>query len=766
MLLGVQFEPFLPPWILIAGFFLSAAVVFLSYWRRLRQQESLLVYVFLLFKIGALVVLVFMLARPVTQTRRKEKVHTVLPVLLDASESMGVEDQAGTTRFNKARDLILYHLSKQLSEDFDLRLYTFGSFLEPQTEGTLAAIPAAYGSSTDIGGAVIESLRREGKRVDALVLLSDGVHNLGTHPAEITPALKQQGVRVYTVGIGQAGDYKDVEIGSISVPTMVFMNEEVPVTFDIRSYGYKSVSAEVILQGTLVDETTAKVVQSDTTAAAKGNTMVLARQTVELTEKFPQERGKITFTIGERGTYQLTLSTQVLADERVTSNNQKQVEVHVTRERMQVLFLEGRPRWGYGFLVRALRSDPRIALHAVLEIAEGTFYHQRTGKQQDQSEKWDYPKRTTDLKDVDLLILGDVSPKRFGEEGLKAIVDAVSEKGMSVVLVAGESSFGQDGFYGTPMEAILPAELKGEQQVLPSSPLSYFVTPEGTNHPVFRVSSDPIEMQALLGNLPEMGAYWPLGKARPAALVLMTGKTDAAGDSPILLAVQKYGRGRTAILATDEWYRWSFMKGSDQPGQVLLRRFWQGFVRWIIMGDIEDKDALAISLEQEQYIQGKEIEIKVRHSSFDATGANKPVLWISSPDFGQKQFQLEPMEAPGWYRVAFLPSVLGAYKLLARVEQSGKEPLTAEREFRVEPYVMEQRSAGMNEQLLRSLSTDTGGLYFSAENVTDLPRTVPKGEKEVERTITRQLWNSPMLYGLLFLLMSTEWIWRRLRDLP
>lgn len=758
----MQFEPFLPPWILITGFAFSALVVFLSYWRRLREHESRLTWVFLLLKLGALAVLVFMLARPVAQTRKKEKVHTVVPVLLDASESMGVEDQAGTTRFNKARDSLLFQLSKQLSEEFDLRLYTFGSFLEPQTEGTLAAIPAAYGSSTDIGGAVIESLRREGRRVDAVVLLSDGVHNLGTHPSEITPALTQEGVRVYTVGVGQAGDYKDIEIGSISVPTMVFMNEEVPVTFDIRSYGYKSVSAEVILTGTLKDGTT---MRSDGTST--GGSVVLAQQTVELTEKFPQERGKMNFTIGERGTYQLTLSTQVLADERVTTNNQKQVEIHVTRERMQVLFLEGRPRWGFGFLVRALRSDPRIALHAVLEIADGAFHHQRTGAQDSQLGDWKYPQRASDFKDIDLLILGDVSPARFGLEGIEAIVQAVSEKGMSVALVAGESSFGKDGFYSTPLEKILPAELKGDQPVVPQSPLDYFVTPEGMNHPVFRVGSDPIEMQALLGNLPDVGAFWPLGQARPAALVLMTGRTETPGEAPILLAVQKYGRGRTAVLATDEWYRWSFMKGSDQPGQRLLRRFWQGFVRWIIMGDIEDKDALAISLEQEQYIQGKEIEIKIRYSSFDTVGVRTPNLLVSSPDFGQRQLDLEPMEAPGWFKVNYQPPVLGAYKLMARVEQSdGKEPLTAERDFRVEPYVMEQRSAGMNEQLLRSLSSDTGGLYFSVDNVSELPRAIPKGEKEVERTITKPLWNSPMLYGLLFLLMSTEWIWRRLRDLP
>jgi hypothetical protein len=82
------------------------------------------------------------------------------------------------------------------------------------TDGNKTAAKAAIGgiaadANTNIGGGLLQSLNEitgAGKPVsnEVIVLLSDGRHNVGTHPDSVLPAIKQRGVTVYTIGLGDA----------------------------------------------------------------------------------------------------------------------------------------------------------------------------------------------------------------------------------------------------------------------------------------------------------------------------------------------------------------------------------------------------------------------------------------------------------------------------------------------------------------------------------------------------------------------------------
>lgn len=102
-------------------------------------------------------------------------------------------DRAGVTSFSDAASVD----------------YPMNQMSAANKASALAAISGLQASgSTNIGGGLQASLGQitgEGDKVagEVIVLLSDGMHNTGTDPDSVLPALKQRGVTVHTIGLGQ-----------------------------------------------------------------------------------------------------------------------------------------------------------------------------------------------------------------------------------------------------------------------------------------------------------------------------------------------------------------------------------------------------------------------------------------------------------------------------------------------------------------------------------------------------------------------------------
>jgi uncharacterized protein YegL len=84
--------------------------------------------------------------------------------------------------------------------------------ISPMTGTNKSAAKAAInalsaGGATNIGGGLqtaLDMILGEGDPVsnEVIVLLSDGLHNTGTAPASVLPAIQNRGVTVYTIGVG------------------------------------------------------------------------------------------------------------------------------------------------------------------------------------------------------------------------------------------------------------------------------------------------------------------------------------------------------------------------------------------------------------------------------------------------------------------------------------------------------------------------------------------------------------------------------------
>ena len=100
----------------------------------------------------------------------------MLTVLIDATQSMEHADSAGgRSRFAEAGG-IAAAVADHLNDRYEVHLRTFAKKTAPIEPAELASLKPT-GETTDLAAAIDESLQGDVPQGQALVLLSDGIHN-------------------------------------------------------------------------------------------------------------------------------------------------------------------------------------------------------------------------------------------------------------------------------------------------------------------------------------------------------------------------------------------------------------------------------------------------------------------------------------------------------------------------------------------------------------------------------------------------------------
>jgi hypothetical protein len=63
--------------------------------------------------------------------------------------------------------------------------------------------------------------------------------------------------------------------------------------------------------------------------------------------------------------------------------------------------------------------------------------------------------------------------------------------------------------------------------------------------------------------------------------------------------------------------------------------------------------------------------------------------------------------------------------------------------------------------LLEKLSSETGGRYWKPQELSKLPGEISYSEAGITVRDTKDLWNMPIIFFLIILLRSSEWLLRR-----
>ena len=442
------------------------------------------------------------------------------------------------------------------------------------------------------------------------------------------------------------------------------------------------------------------------------------------------------------------------------SNNEKPVPIFVTDPVWRILYVEARPRWEFKSLSRVLAAYKNIEHTSVVRTAPDKVMIQGTNPAESARIATMTPDQIRRLKAI---IIGDVPRSFFTPQQLATIASFV-EQGGSVLLLAGKSSFGLDGFGGTPLERVLPVRLRKIASYMERR-FRVRLTNEGKAHPAFQgVEHD-------WSRAPELISLVGIAGVKPGATVLME-TTD--GESLPVVVVHRYGHGKAAVVLTDCTWRWRLGLADGTIDVDLQTIFWRRLITWLMPEEKGEKETRAVQLVADKlhYEINEQVTLTVTATDSEGKAVRnaKVVCRIYAPDGKviERQAALTKVgagEGAEAYVATFLPYTNGKYRVVATARQDGLDLGRDQLALVVGDTSIEKKETDPDRDLLKRLATSSNGKYYDsveAERVADDLVLEPK--KHTWRQ-TQEVWDRWWVFLALLGLVAAEWTIRRMRQL-
>jgi len=735
-------SPVVPTWLLALGAIVALAVAAWGYARVQGLGRGHRVGLATL-RGSALLVVIACLARPTLVVASAVPQRNVLAVLLDDSRSMALKDGGAESRAAAAERVFADSsaLVRALADRFALRFYRFAADVRPAAS---AAGLRTLGTRTDLAAA-LEGARQElaGTPIAGMVVVTDGADNAGHELDPALLALKARRIPVYTVGAGVERFPRDVAIERIAMPArpLAGANLLVDVTLRLRGVAGEKVALAVEADG--------RVVGTETVTFPSNEEVVRVR--VRVAELPP-------------GTHRITVRAPALARETIAENNEAHGVVQVRAGPDRILYIEGEPRSELGFLRRAIASDSAVQLVALLRSADQKFL--RLGVRDSLELVGGFPTTREELFAYRGLMVGSVEAAFFTPDQLRMLAEFVSQRGGGLLALGGRAAFAEGGYRGTPLAEVLPIALDRSPRDTGGAPIELRLRPTvaGLAQPALRLAATDAATSQRWDSMPPISVVNSLGSLRPGASALLTGRrTGESVDFPVY-ATQRFGRGTASIFAPQDSWRWK-MDPYSPLEDVTHETFWRQLARSLTE---ESPERVEITAVPARVAPGEPVELRARvaDESYNDVNDAAVVATVRTPGGRVTEVPLEwALAENGVYVGRFVAEEAGLYTIGAD-SRRGRDTIRApQAALLADDAGADVEQAELRAPLLRRIAQETSGKYYPLEGAAALADDVQYTESGVSVRDALDLWDMPIVFMLLALLLGAEWGVRRSRGL-
>ncbi|ODR97124.1 hypothetical protein AUC70_12670 [Methyloceanibacter stevinii] len=584
---SITFVPFVPwpaIWI-IAG--IGAVLLVLLFWRARRGA---------VLRLLTFAALLLALANPHLKREDREPLNDIVTVVVDDSQSQTLAGR--TARTAELRNA----LEERLKEvpDLETRVVRSGSSTdEPDRDGTMLF--------TDLGQALADV---PPDRLAGVIMITDGqVHDV---PEKVAALGFDAPVHALLTG---KDDEFDRRLEVIAAPRFGIVGSTQTVEVKVSE---------------------SKPREDDIT------TLTITQQGKE-PEKEIVRIGtpvEIPVDIKHAGPNIVEIKVDGADGELTEINNRVLLPIEGVRENLRVLLVSGEPHAGERTWRNMLKSDASVDLvhFTILRPPE-----KQDGTPINQLSLIAFPTRELfqeKLDQFDLIIFD-----RYQRRGVLPLlylenVARYVERGGAVLVSSGDDYASPLSLYRTPLGSILPAAPSGRVVERPYRPaLSEF----GAKHPV---TGDLAGARGggEDGSKPTWGRWFRVVDVSPRdAEVLMTG----ADDRP-LLVIGERGKGRVAVLLSDQAWLWARGYDGGGPYSDLLRRL----AHWLMKEpELEEETLRASSKGQSLIIERRSIEDEIDPVTVTTPSGEEMTVTLDKGERGiwRKVIQVDEH---GVYRIA------------------------------------------------------------------------------------------------------------------
>jgi uncharacterized membrane protein len=737
-----------PGWLLVVLIVLSA--VGLGVFLRFRMRDaapklrSWRVWVIWALQSTMIALVLVLLWQPAVTVAELSSQQNIIAVLLDDSRSMAIADSGGNgsmTREAAAIQSMQSGVLAGLQRRFQTRVYRLDA--KAVRAATLDGIkPEA--AATHISDSLAQFVKDTADLpIGAIVLLTDGAENssgpeASNVDADAMNALHNRQLPVHTVGFGRERLGHDVELTDVNVASSAVADARMNATVSFRQRGFAGAKA------------TLQIRDGDKT---------LATREVALGTDGAIQSENLYFSAGDAGAKSLQFSVGPITGEENTANNALARLLNVTNEKRRILYIEGEPRWEYKFIRRAAEDDPTIQIVSMLRTTENKIYRQGISSPTELADG--FPVRAEDLFGYQGIIIGSVEADYFTPLQQELIREFVDRRGGGLLFLGGRSSLADGGWGASGDASLLPTFLPNGRGTFHREPATVQLTSAGADSPITRLVDDEVKNADRWRKLTYLMDYQDAGTPKPGAMVLA--EMNVGRRRLPLLVTQNYGSGRTAVMATSGTWRWQM---SQPLGDTAHDLFWQQLLRWLVSESqgrvvanvsattLTDSGAIQVTarVRDKQYMPAPDASVTAHFLGPDNTNAMVDMLPVAN---SPGDFHVEwTAEKPGAYSVEV--TAQGA-KGGSGAEGPGRDVIT----FQRTDGVAENFHTERNRELLENLAAQTGGRYWRPDELAKLPSEISYSPAGISVNDTKELWNMPIVFLVLFALIFGEWLLRR-----
>lgn len=670
----------------------------------------------LLLRASVLVLLVLALVDPIIRLISTTTTPPVLTLLVDNSRSMTVVDRLGD-RSQQVRTLLESPALRTLASRTDLRTFSFGTSVRPVADENLDSLHFDE-DGTDIAAALANSLG-PGSRGAAL-LMSDGVFTLGQNPVH---AAENVLIPLYTVGIGDSSEQRDVVITHISSNAIVYSGTTVPVEVLIKGAGVGGQRVDI----SLLD----------------GGT-VLDRTSLNFEEGTREYSVSLSYTPSTDGLRSLTVTASSVAGELTTKNNRRTFTVRVRKSKLHILLLAGSPSHDVALIRQTLAEQPQFAVTSYTQNPSGGFYEGTF--------------RLQDLDSADCLVVSGFPTATTAPAMNERLLAALQARRLPLFFqVTRETDWRRIGAWFSFLPFTVETPSFAEQEIACEATVAEHSMPLVT--PARSDGTDPWTA------LPPVFATRSVFRPRPKARVLVAAQvTGLTGPAPVLVARNLQDRRVLALAAHGVW-RWRLM-AQRSP---LTRRFFTEFLRnallWLTTPE-ETGPVIARPL-KELFAAGEPLafEAQVYDARQQPVGDAEVELVLQGATDNTREAVLTPR--PGGRYSAELQGIgdEGTYRYRVTARRGGQTLGADSGRVAVGGTAIEFLNTRMDLATLRRLAERTGGKFLLPADIGRLDSLLDHSPSFAPVVTTSAseitLRNWPWLVAAIVLLLAVEWFLRK-----
>lgn len=758
----------------------------------------------LALKAVGIVALALCLLEPLWLGQRARPGANLFAVLADNSQGLQVKDRsAEKSRGDQLRGLVDAQASPwqgTLAETFDVRRYLF----DTRVQSTKDFHELTFDGRATALGAALKTVRErfEGRPLAGVLLLTDG--NATDLPNGV-PDLRGL-PPIYPVIVGKRDTIQDIALQKVTVTQSSFEDAPVSLQADVTATGYRGQP----IVARLVDRSGKTVQQQTAEARADGEALAFRFQLkpaqtglsfyqVRVSAANEDEAAKAPAAV------EGAAPTAAGSREATTANNTRVFAVDRGQGPFRVLYVSGRPNWEFKFLNRAIAEDEQVQLVGLIRVAkrEPKFdFRGRAGETSnplfrgfgnqapEDIQRYDqpvlvrlntrdevelragFPRTPEDLYGYHAVILDDVEAEFFAPDQAMLLQKFVSERGGGFLMLGGMESFQEGKYVRTPIGDMLPVYLDRDDNSYDGPPaVNYQLGREGWLQAWARLRDNEADERARIEG---MGAFHVLNKVRglkPGASSIASVRDERGQEAPAL-AIQRFGRGRTAALMIGDLWRWGMR---DANAQQDMGRAWRQLVRWLI-SDVPTRVQTTIEPLAADANGAVQVQVRVRDDKFQpvddasVTVDIEPVVFEGASGAGAQPIKLEAEPAlsePGLYQATYVPRHTGGFTATATVKNnSGADLGKAAAGWASDLAAEEFRSLVPNTALLEDIARKTGGQVVAAEALNDFVKKLPQLRAPVMETWSYPAWHTPLMFAFALGCLLAEWGLRRWKGMP